>query len=425
VKTLRSTPYVRIGIVTLAALAVAVTFGSRRGSGQQSVEFKNGIPVAPTGLANRPLPKMPVEFDTGEGMRIRVSAVANGLAYPFGATFLPDGSMLVTEREGHLRIIRNGVLDPQPVAGTPPSYFAGESGLPGAIHGYMDVVLHPRFNENKLIYLSYTKPLDEKRRTLAVARGTWDGKAIKDMKDIFVAKDLVTVARIAFDRNNLLYITTAAAGPGNTSQDPTNQGGKVLRLADDGSVPKNNPFVGKEGYLPELFTIGHRSSLGLALHPRTGEMWLNENGPNGGDEINVLVAGKNYGWPTVSYGRSYTGPWQSEIPGHAGFEPPIVYWVPAIAVSGMAFYTGDRLPKWKGDVFVGSLRTGEIPGTGHLERILFNEKMEELRRESLLTELHQRIRDVRQGPDGLLYVLTDAKPGAVLRIEPANSAGTK
>jgi glucose/arabinose dehydrogenase len=185
-------------------------------------------------------------------------------------------------------------------------------------------------------------------------------------------------------------------------------------------VPPDNPFVGRTGSRPEIYTLGHRSSLGLAMYPGTGEIWLNENGPNGGDEINILKAGRNYGWPTVSYGRSYSGPWQTEIPGHSGFEPPVVYWMPAIAVSGMAFYTGDRLPQWKGDVFVGSLRTGEIPGTGHLERILVNEKMEELRRESLLVELRQRIRDVRQGPDGLLYVLTDAKPGALLRIEPAS-----
>jgi glucose/arabinose dehydrogenase len=155
------------------------------------------------------------------------------------------------------------------------------------------------------------------------------------------------------------------------------------------------------------------------MHPGTGEIWQNENGPNGGDEINILRPGRNYGWPLVSYGRTYQGPWQSERPRHEIFEPPVVYWMPAIAVSGMAFYTGDRLPKWKGDVFVGALRTGEIPGTGHLERILFNENMEELRRETLLTDLRQRIRDVRQGPDGLLYVLTDEKPGAVLRIEPA------
>jgi hypothetical protein len=277
------------------------------------VEFKNGIPVAPTGLANRPLPKMPMEFDTGEGMRIRVSAVANGLAYPFGAAFLPDGSMLVTEREGHLRIIRNGVLDPQPVAGTPPSYFAGESGLPGAIHGYMDVVLHPRFNENKLIYLSYTKPLDDKARTLAVARGTWDGKAIKDMKDIFVAKDSPR-----WRASPSIATTCSTSRP--PRPDPATRRrirrarGKGAALADDGSVPKTIRSWGRKA-----ICLSSSRSVIAARWPRTasahGEMWLNENGPNGGDEINVLVAGKNYGWPTVSYGRSYTGPWQSEIPG--------------------------------------------------------------------------------------------------------------
>jgi glucose/arabinose dehydrogenase len=410
-------------VVGALALLLVIVAGSQRGSGQQSVPFNNGIPVAPMGLANRPLPKLPMEFDTGEGMRIKVSAVATGFAYPYGLAFLPDGAILVTEREARLRIVRNGVLDPQPVAGTPKGYFAGESGLPGAVHGYMDVVLHPNFVQNKLIYLAYMKPLDDTKRALAVARGTWDGKAVKDMKDIFVSEPgLGSATRLAFDRNNLLYITTASGGNGDSSQQTSSQAGKVLRLRDDGSIPPDNPFVGKAGAKPEVFTIGHRNALGLAMHPRTGEIWLNENGPNGGDEINVLRAGANYGWPKVSYGRQYTGPWQSEIPGHAGFEPPIVYWVPAIAVSGMTFYTGDKLPKWKGDVFVGSLRTGEIPGTGHLERILFNEKFEELRRESLLVELRQRIRDVRQGPDGLLYVLTDQKPGALLKIEPAAPA---
>jgi len=194
----------------------------------------------------------------------------------------------------------------------------------------------------------------------------------------------------------------------------------VLRLKDDGSVPSDNPFVKLAGAKPQIYTLGHRSSLGLAVNPNSGEMWLNENGPNGGDEINILKPCANYGWPVVSYGRSYPGPWQAgKAATHEGYEPPIVYWMPSIAVSGMAFYTGDKLPKWKGDVFVGSLRTGEIPGTGHLERILFNEKMEELRRESLLTNLGQRIRDVRQSPDGYLYVITDMKEGAVLRIEPA------
>ena len=325
--------------------------------------------------------------------------------------------MLITERAGRLRVIRNGVLDPQPVAGAPASYWTGESGLPGAVHGYMDIALHPQFAQNRLVYLSYTKPLDDKKTTVAVARGRFDGKALTEVKDVLVL-DRAGTSRIAFGRDGNLYISTTGTDPKDPKdpQNPNTQGGKVLRVRDDGSIPKDNPFVGKPNHRPEVYTLGHRSALGLAVNPATGEMWLNENGPNGGDEINILKPGANYGWPIVSYGRQYTGPWQSEIPGHAGFEPPLVFWVPSIAASGMAFYTGDKFPKWKGDVFVGALRTGEIPGTGHLERILFNEKMEELRRESLLVELRQRIREVRQGPDGLLYLLTDEKEGAVLKI---------
>jgi aldose sugar dehydrogenase len=387
---------------------------------QQKVQWdsKFNIPVAPTGLAHRPLPDHPVVYDTAEGQNIRVVVITKALEYPWSAAFLPDGSMLVTERTGQLRLIHspggNAVLDPKPVAGGPASFFAGESGDPGAVHGYMDIALHPHFAENHLVYLTYTKPQDGGKRTTAIARGRWDGGALADVKDIFVLPEAST-SRIAFGSDGMLYLTTTGRDP----QDPNTLGGKVLRLRDDGSVPPDNPFVGQAGHRSEVYTLGHRSALGLAVNPITGDMWQNENGPNGGDEINILKPGRNYGWPLVSYGRTYQGPWQVSPPGHPGFEAPVVIWIPAIAVSGMTFYTGDKFPKWKGDVFVGSLRTGEIPGTGHLERILFNDKWEELRRESLLRDLRQRIRDVRQGPDGLLYALTDDKEGAVLRIEPA------
>jgi glucose/arabinose dehydrogenase len=392
------------------------------GSAQQKVPFQNNIPVAPTGLAGRKLPPMPVEFDTGEGQRIRVVAVTKELSYPWSLAFLPDGSLLVTQRNGQLRIIRNRHLDPQPVAGVPKSRFSGESGLPGAVHGLMDIALHPKFGENRFVYLTYTKPVDDKRSTIALARGTWTGSALADVRDLFVMDPPRNgpgggASRLAFGHDGSLFMSTTGIDP----QDPKTLGGKVLRLRDDGSVPPDNPFVSVPGHRPEIYSLGHRGTLGLAVHPVTGEVWQNENGPNGGDEINIIKPGHNYGWPIVSLGRTYQGPWQTAgRPTHEGFEPPIVYWMPAIAVSGMAFYTGNRLPKWKGDVFVGALRTGEIPGTGHLERILFNEKMEELRRETLLTELRQRIRDVRQGPDELLYVVTDEKEGAVLRIEPAD-----
>lgn len=401
--------------LALAGSVLAQTSTEDSSHGKVQWNSKFNIPVAPTGLKHRPLPDHPVVFDTAEGQDIRVVVVTKDLEYPWAMAFLPDGSMLVTERPGRLRILHNGKLDPKPIEGGPTSYWAGASGDPGAVHGYMDVALHPKFAENHLLYLTYTKPIEGGKHTTAVARGRLDGHALTDVKDIFVLPEAST-SRIAFGSDGMLYMSTTGRDP----QDPNTLGGKVLRLRDDGTVPPDNPFVGHPNHRPEVYTLGHRSALGLTVNPFTGEMWENENGPNGGDEINILKPGRNYGWPLVSYGRTYQGPWQVSPPGHVGFEPPIVIWVPAIAVSGMTFYTGDKFPKWKGDVFVGSLRTGEIPGTGHLERILFNDKWEELRREALLRELRQRIRDVRQGPDGLLYVLTDEKPGAVLRIEPAN-----
>jgi glucose/arabinose dehydrogenase len=395
-----------VWVLPIAVVAATVA------AAQQTVPFRNNIPIAPQGIPPLPLPDKPVEFHTAEGQNIRVVVVASGLERPWSLAFLPDGSMLITERGGRLRIIRNGVVDPQPVAGVPQVRAMGLSGL-------MDVVLHPRFAENGFVYLTYTKPLEPDRSTLALARGRWDGRALVDVRDVFVAAPGTGGgSRVAFGRDGSLFMTTGG-GRGTGAQDPNSHAGKVLRLRDDGSVPDDNPFVGRAGHKPEVYSLGHRNSLGLAVHPGTGDVWQNENGPNGGDEINVIKPGRNYGWPLISYGRTYPGPWQSEVFWREGFEQPVVIWIPSIAVSGMAFYTGSKLPKWKGDVFVGGLRTGEIPGTGHLERILFNEKMEELRRESLLSELRQRIRDVRQGPDELLYVLVDAEAGGVLRIEPA------
>ena len=400
--------------ILLACIAVAATIA------QQTVPFRNNTPVAPSGIPAVPLPDKPVVYDTAEGQRIRVVVVTRGLSHPWSLAFLPDpstplgvsGNMLVTERTGQLRLIRNGVLDPQPIAGVPAVRSQGLSGL-------MDVALHPQFAQNRLVYLTYTKPLQGTQNTLALARGRLDGQTLTDVRDVFVASPGTGGAsRIAFGRDGTLFMTTGGGGD-KGAQDPNSHAGKVLRLRDDGSAPTDNPFVGRAGYKPEIYSLGHRNSIGLAIHPVTGEPWQNENGPNGGDELNIIKPGRNYGWPIVSYGRTYPGPRQSEIPWQEGFEQPAVFWVPSIAISGLAFYTGDRLPKWKGDVFVGGMRTGEIPGTGHLERILFNEKMEELRRESLLVDLRQRIRDVRQGPDQLLYLLTDADDGAVLRIEPA------
>jgi glucose/arabinose dehydrogenase len=400
---------------SLLALSLA-TLCSAPALAQRDVPFQRGIPVAPTGLADKPLGNGPFDYATGEGQNIRVTVLTKELSFPFTLTFLPDAAMLITQRDGKLRVMRDGKLDPNPVAGGPASFSTGTSGLPGAVHGYMDIALHPQFAQNRTLYLSYTKPLDGNRTTFAVTRARWTGTALADARDIFVAEPGDGgPTPLAFGRDGMLYIATS----GGNAQDGQNLGGKVLRVRDDGSVPNDNPFVGKEGYRPEIYSLGHRNSLGLAVHPVTGEIWQSENGPNGGDELNIIRAGKNYGWPIVSLGRTYPGPWQAKsAPTHEGYEPPVVYWTPAIAVSGFTFYTGDRLPGWKGDMFVGGLRTGEIPGTGKLDRILFNQQMEELRRESLLVDLRQRIRDVQQGPDGLLYVITDEDEGAVLRIEP-------
>lgn len=383
---------------------------------QQKVEFTGTIPVAPTGLENIPLGAGPFEYATAEGMDIKVVVLARDIEYPSSIAFLPDNKILISTRPGQIRLIENNILNSVPVTGGPETFYRGASGSPGAVHGYIDIVLHPQFEQNSYIYLSYTKLLGDDVRGIAIGRGRWDGEALTDFTDIWQSDaGIGGVSRLAFDNDNMLYFTTSGADP----QDVSTHGGKVMRIHDDGRFPADNPFVAQANAKPEVYSLGHRGALGLALHPLTGDIWQNENGPNGGDEVNIIKPGLNYGWPIVSLGRTYPGPWQSERPTHENYEPPVVYWMPAIAVSGMTFYTGDALPKWKGDLFVGALRTGEIPGTGHIERILFNENMEELRRESLLVDLHQRVRDVRQGPDGLIYVVTDEPNGAILRIEPA------
>jgi glucose/arabinose dehydrogenase len=364
-----------------------------------------------------PPPSLPHTFFSSD-VPIRVVPVATGLSHPWSLVFLPDGSMLVTERDGRLRIIRNGVLDPAPIAGTPRVFSRVLAGL-------LDVALHPRFAENRIVYLSYSKAREDNLSATALARGVFDGTSLRDVKDIFVASSWSKSntnfgGRIAFDREGLLYLTVGERQEQDRAQKPDDHGGKVLRLRDDGSVPPDNPFVGKPGYLPEIYSIGHRSPQGLAMNPATGAIWENEHGPLGGDELNIIVAGKNYGWPLVTFGTDYDGKKISDSAWRADLEPPYVYWVPSIAISGLAFYTGDRFPTWKGNVFVGAMFAGRIRGTGHLQRIVINEAGRPINREPLLTELRQRIRDVRQGPDGLLYVLTDEDAGMVLRLEPGN-----
>ena len=394
--------FARLLTVILTSLLAAVAIA------QQPI----GVPVAPLGAG-------PFILDTAEQHKIRVSVITKGLEHPWSLVFLPDGGMLIAERPGRLRVVRDGKLDPRPISGVPAVRTIGNSGL-------MDVALHPNFAENKLVYFTYNKPADtahSKQIATALARGRLEGGALADVKDIFLADWLPENAngynsRMVFGRDGMIYLSNGASNS-DSSQDPKSHRGKIMRLRDDGGIPSDNPFVGRTGYRPEIYSMGHRNTLGLIVHPVTGALWNNENGPNGGDEINIILPGKNYGWPIASYGRTYEGPRVSEVPWREGVEQPLVFWVPSIAVAGMAVYTGDRFPAWKNNVFVGSMRMGEIPGTGHLERVVFNDKTEEIRRETLLAQLHQRIREVRQGPDGLLYLLTDEDAGALLKIEPA------
>jgi len=369
-----------------------------------------GIPVPPLGEG-------PWIFDTAEQHKIRVSVVARGFSHPWAIAFLPDSGMLVTERPGRLRIIRDGVLDSHPISGVPEVRTDGNGGL-------MDVAVHPNFSENGLVYLTYTKPVENGWGAPALSVGKLADGSLSDVHDLLVTEayegNSGLNGRVALGRDGKVYMSTGGR-VGDAAQDPMSLRGKVLRLEADGSMPADNPYLNRLNYRPEIYTLGHRNTLGLMLHPQTGEIWQHENGPNGGDEINILLPGRNYGWPIVSFGRYYSGDRVNEHPTREGLESPLLVWLPAIAASGMAVYTGDQFPAWKGNVFIGSLRMGGIPGTGHLQRIVFNERTEEMRRELMLTELKRRIREVREGPDGFLYILTDEEDdGALLRIEPVN-----
>lgn len=383
-------------------------------------------PFAADGIPPVPLPEEPVVYDTAQRQRIRVSVVADGLTYPWGFAFLPDGSILVTERLGTLRRIRDGVLEPAPIAGVP------EVSLRGQLEGLMDVAVHPDFSQNRLVYLTYSKPT-ETGSTVALARGRFEGAALSEIRDVFVADAEMNggASRVAFAPDGTLYMSLGGAFGGRRplAQDPASHVGKILRLRDDGTSPDDNPFIGRDDALPEVFSLGHRNPMGLAIHPETGEAWASEHAPMGGDEVNRILPGRNYGWPVVSYSREYYGPRVSERPWQENMEQPEIVWIPSIAPSGLVFYTGDRFPAWRGDLFAGSLMTGRVDRTGHLERIELNRQGLEERREWLLADLRRRIRDVDQGPDGLLYVLTggsflgrDPERGAaaLLRIEPVD-----
>jgi glucose/arabinose dehydrogenase len=387
--------------ICLRPYALILLLAATVGAHAQNQRPSRGIPAPPLATG-------PFEYTTGEPQKIRVRVLTRGLEKPWSLAFLPDGSMLITERPGRVRLFRDGKLS-DPVAGVPAVRF-------GLLGGLSDIKLHPNFERNHYVYFTYDKPIDDKGEVLTVARAVFDGHAFKNSKDIFTVEGATSMSRMLFAPDGKLHVSVYGEAR-EIAQDPKDLSGKTLRLNDDGTVPADNPFAKRNGYRPEIYTLGHRSPEGMVWHD--GKIWEVEMGPNGGDEVNILEPGGNYGWPYVSMGRSYPGPYQRNKFHLDGMIDPVVFWVPSISTTGAAFYTGDKLPAWKGNLFVGGVRYGEIPGTGSLSRVVFNENMEEIRREALLTDLHQRIRDVRQGPDELLYVLTDETDGALLRIEPA------
>ena len=356
--------------------------------------------------------------------------VVSGLEHPWGMAFMPGGDILVTERPGRLRIIRDGMLEPEPFAGLPPVYADGQGGL-------LDVALDPDFASNHVIYLSYAATGDGglsldhlfgelkgvvrgwSANSTHVARATLGDGRLENLEVIFAAAPLAHSnshfgSRLAFDADGHLFITVGERGQGDRAQDLADDNGKVLRLHPDGRVPEDNPFVGVPGARPEIFSYGHRNPQGLAIHPKTGVPWLHEHGPQGGDEVDIIRPGVNYGWPVITYGLEYSGAPIGEGTHKEGMAQPIHYWIPSIAPSGMAFYDGDAFPEWRGDLFVGAL-------SGQLLARLELDGDQVVGEEHLLEGTIGRIRDVEVGPDGYVYLLTDESDGGLYRLEPADA----
>ena len=369
----------------------------------------------------------PVELGTQTGQRIRVTPVARGLVHPWSIAFADAKTILVTEQPGRVRVIRDGVLLPEPAWQAPKPPTGND-----ALHF---IAIHPQFATNGYVYVSHPKS-EAKRNTIAISRGRFDGTTLRDVQEIFVADAWETsgntAGRLFFGPGGMLFMTVGdrdrlcCTGTEDNSlrikaQALDNHVGKTLRLRDDGTAPPDNPFVGRAGAKPEIYTYGHRNGYGLTVHPETGEVWQAEIGPLGGDEVNILLPGHNYGWPLVSMGRNYTGSLVSDEPWfRKGMDNPRMFWVPSISPSSVLFYNGDRFKGWKGSLFVGALTTRA------LIRVSFNQPSQAERRENLLADFRQRIRDVVEGPDGNIYVATEgatggaAADGMVLRIEPVN-----
>ena len=338
----------------------------------------------------------------------RLVTLSKGLEQPWSIAFLPDGRLLITERPGRLRMFANGRLDPTPIAGTPKVVTGGQAGL-------LDVCLHPNFAQNRVLYLSYIAGDGGDSATTLARAELGDGR-LANLTPIFEAQprsrgSLNLGSRIVFDRTGLMYASVGDRFQMMRAQDLGDLAGKIVRLRDDGSVPPDNPFVGRPGARPEIFTWGHRNPQGLALHPETGKVWEVEHGPKGGDELNLLKAGANYGWPLVTYGVNYDGSKITDNRSLPGMEDALRTWVPSISPCGLSFYTGDKFPGWKGSLFTGALSN----------YALFRIELDGERyrsEERLLAGRLPYIRDVRQGPDGFLYLVTQSDDGGLFRLEP-------
>ena len=348
------------------------------------------------------------EFPSQSGP-VSVTTVAEGLEHPWGLAFLPDGRMLATERPGRLRLVgADGALS-APIGGVPQVYANGQGGL-------LDVALDPAFAENQLIYLSYSEPGGPGGGT-AVARARLAGDKLEALQVIFRQTPKLNSghhfgSRLVFLNDGTLIVTLGDRNRREHIADMTSQVGKLVRINPDGSIPADNPFVGQAAYAPEIYSLGHRNAQGAALHPETGALWTAEHGARGGDEINQPQPGKNYGWPVISYGREYSGGKIGEGTAKPGLEQPAYYWDPSIAPAGMTFYTGDKFPSWRGNLFVGALKFKLLVRlTMEGDRVVAEER--------LFEDLDERIRDVVQGPDGYLYLLTDDDDGRILRLSPA------
>lgn len=361
-------------------------------------------------LSLTPMAGMASETFSSAAADFRLETVAEGLGRPWSLAFLPDGSQLVTERNGRLRRIRDGKLQEAPVEGLPELEVTGQGGLLG-------VILHPDFEQNRTLFLSYSHKISREGLTTRVARARLDGDRLSDVKVIFEASprgepNRHFAGRMVFDAEGNLYVAVGDRGEMDRAQDTGDDAGGVHRITADGAPAPGNPFLSDSAVNDTFFTYGNRNIQGMTVHPDTGEIWSHEHGPRGGDEINIIRAGNNYGWPKVTYGIDYSGATISDKTTMEGITDPLHYWDPSIAPSGMAFYTGDEFPQWKGNLFVGALKMQKL-----VRLRMDGEKVTE--EEDLLEDLGERIRDVRMGPDGALWLLTDSHDGKVYRIRPA------